>query len=39
MADNRSIITCVLTDDNGSLTSDGAVLYVLGAANIAWTRA
>lgn len=37
--DNGSIITCVVTDDVGSTTSNGAVLYVLPTSSYAWTKA
>lgn len=39
ISDNLSIYTCVVTDDNGSTTSAGAYLVVLGSATTAWWKA
>jgi hypothetical protein len=39
LSDSGSIITCVVTDDNGSATSADALLTVLPTASVAWIRA
>lgn len=38
-ADSGSLITCVVTDDNGSTTSQTVYLIVLGSAKLAWIKA
>jgi len=39
LTDANSLITCVVSDDNGSTTSSTVIWYVLNAAQIAWTKA
>lgn len=39
MADNGTVITCVVTDDNGSVTSGQAILVVYEVPPVAWFRA
>lgn len=36
VSDDQSLINCVVSDDNGSTTSDTAILTVYGTAAIAW---
>jgi hypothetical protein len=36
IGDNGSIITCDVSDDNGTFTSDNAYLYVLPSSSVAW---
>lgn len=38
LSDNRSIVTCDVTDNNGLVTSGGA-LYVIPTSDLAWTKA
>ena len=39
LSDNGSSITCVVTDNNGSVTSNAAIWTVLPAASVAWLTA
>jgi len=39
VSDNGAIITCVVSDDNGSVTSMDAHLFVYGDASVAWWKA
>lgn len=39
LADNGAQITCAVTDDNGTTTSNAATWTVLPAASLAWIRA
>lgn len=39
MADNGAVYTVVVTDDNGSVTSNGALLTVYIVAAVAWIKA
>lgn len=39
LSDSGSVITCDITDANGTTTSNGAILNVMGAANYPWTKA